>query len=178
MLKLCHGLEDRLLDGSDEEISDIADLVSVQCFFGILHYLIQFYKLQKGAHGSRADDTKGMKGPILDWISANDPLVPSLHRRNKSDRGFNHNKTGVLLCPAGLDWNIPEQVSYDVVLVNTYKSIFRIRHKLRSGELHVRGDQWPSFLYTSYDPENPWSGLLRNPLLVMVGLPVIIKNFN
>lgn len=123
MLKLCHGLEDRLLDGSNEEISDIADLVSVQWFLGILYCLILFYKLQKGAHGSRADDTKGMKGAILDWISVDEPLVPSLHRRNKADRGFNHQRTGALLCPAGLDWNIPEQVSYDIVLVSTYKSI-------------------------------------------------------
>lgn len=51
-----------------------------------------------------------MKGPILDWISAEEPLVPALHRRDKRDRGYNHNRTGALLCPAGLDWNDPEYV--------------------------------------------------------------------
>lgn len=28
LLKMCHGLEDRLLDGSDEDVTNIADLVS------------------------------------------------------------------------------------------------------------------------------------------------------
>jgi hypothetical protein len=42
--------------------------------------------------------------------------------------------------------------------------------KLRSGELHVRGDQWPLCLYADleYDSEDPWNGLLRNQLLVLV----------
>jgi hypothetical protein len=48
--------------------------------------------------------------------------------------------------------------------------IFSIKEKLRSGEMHIRGDQWPIFLYAdlAYDPEDPWSGLLRNQLLVTV----------
>jgi hypothetical protein len=46
----------------------------------------------------------------------------------------------------------------------------RIREKLSSGEMQVRGDQWPLFLYAdlAYDPEDPWNGLFRNQLLVMV----------
>lgn len=28
LLKMCHGLEDRLLDGSNEDVTNIADLVS------------------------------------------------------------------------------------------------------------------------------------------------------
>lgn len=34
----------------------------------------------------------------------------------------------------------------------------------------VRGDQWPIFIYAgySYDPEDPWNGLLRSSLLVSV----------
>jgi hypothetical protein len=36
--------------------------------------------------------------------------------------------------------------------------------------MHVRGDQWPLFLYAdlAYDPEDPWNGLLRNQLLITV----------
>jgi hypothetical protein len=36
--------------------------------------------------------------------------------------------------------------------------------------MHVRGDQWPFFLYAdlAYDPDDPWNGLLRNQLLVFV----------
>lgn len=29
LLRMCHGLEDRLLDGSDDVVTDIADLVCV-----------------------------------------------------------------------------------------------------------------------------------------------------
>jgi hypothetical protein len=43
-----------------------------------------------------------------------------------------------------------------------------IKEKLRSGEMHVRGDQWPLFLYAdlAYDPDDPWNGLMRSHLLV------------
>jgi hypothetical protein len=36
--------------------------------------------------------------------------------------------------------------------------------------MQVRGDQWPLFLYAdlAYDPEDPWSGLLRSQLLITV----------
>jgi hypothetical protein len=46
----------------------------------------------------------------------------------------------------------------------------RVKEKLRSGEMTVCGDQWPAFLYAGldYDAEDPWKGLLRNPLLVSV----------
>jgi hypothetical protein len=47
----------------------------------------------------------------------------------------------------------------------------RIKENLRSGEMLVCGDQWPIFLYAhqTYDPEDPWCGLLRSRLLVSVG---------
>lgn len=43
-----------------------------------------------------------------------------------------------------------------------------IKEKLRSGEMHVKGHQWPIFLYAdlAYDRDDPWSGLLRNNILV------------
>ena len=46
----------------------------------------------------------------------------------------------------------------------------RIKEKLCSGEMQVRGDQWPIFLYAdlAYDPDDPWNGLLRNQLLITV----------
>jgi hypothetical protein len=49
--------------------------------------------------------------------------------------------------------------------------VFRIKEKLRSGEMVVSGDQWPIFLYHgySYDPDDPWNGLFRCGLLVKVG---------
>ncbi|KAG1717906.1 hypothetical protein EDB19DRAFT_1838927 [Suillus lakei] len=65
--------------------------------------------------------------------------------------GFNHEVTGALLCPAGLDWSNVET-----------------KQNLKSGETAVRGDQWPMFLYAGYvyDPEDPWTGLLRSEILI------------
>ncbi|KAG2144247.1 hypothetical protein DEU56DRAFT_870396 [Suillus clintonianus] len=105
----------------------------------------------KGASGVRGDDTKSLKSAILDWISPKGAAIqPPLHRNSKIDRGFNHELTGSLLCPAGLDWHDMET-----------------RENLRSGESLVCGDPWPVFLYAhhTYDAEDPWCGLLRSRLL-------------
>ncbi|KAF8233407.1 hypothetical protein L208DRAFT_1557083 [Tricholoma matsutake] len=94
-----------------------------------------------------------MKAAIIDWITPPDrDLAPRLSRKHKFDRGFQHETTGALLCPAGIDWNNAE-----------------IKAKLKSGEMYVRGDQWPVFLYddNKFDPENPWKGLLCNHILVL-----------
>ena len=44
--------------------------------------------------------------------------------------------------------------------------------KLVNGQIQVAGDQWPIFLYANYtyDPEDPWNGLLHSGLLVSVSL--------
>ena len=63
-------------------------------------------KLSKGASGARGDDTKSLKGAVLDWITPKGQnLVPPLARNMKLDCGYNHERTGALLCPAGLDWS-------------------------------------------------------------------------
>ncbi|KIM77880.1 hypothetical protein PILCRDRAFT_824854 [Piloderma croceum F 1598] len=133
ILQSVPGLEDRLMEGSEEEVGHVAELI------------------QKGAASARSDDTKSLKGAILDWITPRgQPLSPALARNIKIDRGFHHERTGALLCPAGLDW-----------------SNFETKEKLRSGELSVAGDHWPVFLYQGhYDPEDPWNGLCRSTLLV------------
>ncbi|KAH6891717.1 hypothetical protein BKA70DRAFT_1376330 [Coprinopsis sp. MPI-PUGE-AT-0042] len=80
LLKLSPGLEKRLCNGSDEDIFHIAELI------------------QKGSAGARADDTKGLKGVILDWITPRGQcLQPPLMRNVKTDRGFYHPQTGELL---------------------------------------------------------------------------------
>lgn len=45
-----------------------------------------------------------------------------------------------------------------------------MRERLASGELAVRGDQWPMLVYANqeYDEDEPWEGLFRNQLLVWV----------
>ncbi|KAG2070763.1 hypothetical protein BDR04DRAFT_1128370 [Suillus decipiens] len=97
--------------------------------------------LGKGASVVQADDTKTLKSTILEW------LVP---RGQASDHGFSHKVTSTLLCPAGLDW------SYNLI------------NALKSSETAVHGDQWPIFLYASYDydPEDPWKELLRSEILI------------
>ncbi|TEB12107.1 hypothetical protein FA13DRAFT_1721977, partial [Coprinellus micaceus] len=104
--------------------------------------------LQKGASSGRSDDTKSLKGVVLDWIG---PLDPPLARNVKQSRGFHHDRTGFLLCPPELDWSDSD-----------------IRKQLRNKELTISGSHWPIFVYKNetYDPEAPWKGLFRNELLV------------
>ncbi|KAG1789484.1 uncharacterized protein HD556DRAFT_1433656 [Suillus plorans] len=126
-------LLERLKTGSEEEIIHVGELIG------------------KGAAGARGDDTKTLKSAVLDWISPKGAAIqPPLHRNSKIDRGFNHELTGSLLCPAGLDWKDAET-----------------RENLRSGEMLVCGDQWPIFLYAhhTFDADDPWCGLLRSHLL-------------
>ncbi len=71
--------------------------------------VIVYRQIQKGVSSARSDDTKSLKGVVLEWIAPRDkPLNPPLSRSVKTNRGFNHPVTGALLCPAGLDWNDPE----------------------------------------------------------------------
>ena len=48
----------------------------------------------------------GMKAVITDWITPPDrDLVPRLSWKHRFDQGSQHEATGALLCPAGVDWN-------------------------------------------------------------------------
>jgi hypothetical protein len=94
------------MEGSQEDIMHIAELVRA------LQYPIsklKEFQIRKGASSARSDDTKSLKGAVLDWITPRgQPLNPSLARNVKTDRGFHHERTGALLCPAGLDWSNTE----------------------------------------------------------------------
>ncbi|KAI0067315.1 hypothetical protein BV25DRAFT_1911964 [Artomyces pyxidatus] len=134
LLQSVPGLEERIINGSNEEVMIVSEL------------------LQRGSSAARSDDTKSIKGPIIDWITPRGQhLTPPLPRNTKMERGYHHESTGRLLCPAGLDWSLEE-----------------VKHKLQSGEMVVSGDQWPMFLYQGYryDADDPWKGLFRSDLLV------------
>ncbi|EAU87300.2 hypothetical protein CC1G_12213 [Coprinopsis cinerea okayama7 len=134
LLNLSPGLEERLCTGSDEDIFHVAEMI------------------QKGSSSARADDTKGLKTVIIDWITPpGQCLNPPLARNVKTDRGFYHEATGRLLCPIDEDWNDQET-----------------RELLRSGVKTVSGDQWPLLLFKDYkyNPDNIWDGLFRSQLLV------------
>ncbi|KIK17155.1 hypothetical protein PISMIDRAFT_80126, partial [Pisolithus microcarpus 441] len=109
--------------------------------------------IQKGTSVARSDDMKSMKATIVDWITPKgQALIPHIPRNAKTGRGFHHERTGALLCPAGYEWANSET-----------------KAKLHSSQLQVAGDQWPLFLYVdySYDVEDPWNSLLRSSLLVL-----------
>lgn len=136
LMTMVPGLEERLMNPSttEEEVQLVATM------------------LQKGASGARSDDTKSLKSAIIDWLTPpGEPLVPPIARNVKVDRGFNHEITGALLCPAGVDWSDQE-----------------VKQKLRTGELSIAGDQWPIFLYIGYKfyDDDPWRGLLRSTILL------------
>lgn len=111
------GLEERLMDGSEEDVMSIAELVRrIHWCPTYLALTACLRKIQKGVSGARSDDTKGLKGPILDWITPRgQTLNPPLARNVKMDRGYHHERTGALLCPAGLDWSNTE---YDSIYSN------------------------------------------------------------
>jgi hypothetical protein len=75
----------------------------------------------------------------------------------------------VLLASIGTDLSKRSGLPSSVILgyANMNGSI---KEKLKSGEMYVRGDQWPLFLYAdeNFDPKRPWDGLLRNQILVLV----------
>ena len=66
-------------------------------------------QLCKGVLGARGDDTRSLKGAVLDWIvPIGQTLNPSLNGNKKDDCGFKHERTGALLCPIDLDWSDDE----------------------------------------------------------------------
>lgn len=97
------------MDGSDEEVRHVADLVSASGYFFYMRWPQTSLQIQKGTSSARADDTKSLKSAVLDWINPRgQALNPPLVRNIKTDRGFHHEQTGALLCPAGLNWSDPE----------------------------------------------------------------------
>lgn len=136
LLNLIPGLKEIILDADPDEVTEVCA------------------SIQKGTNGGRADDTKGLKPAIIDWISPEDgePLRPKLPRNSKIERGFHHPRTGFLLCPISMDWADEE-----------------VREQLRNKEISVSGEDWPVFLFRDekFDSEEPWRGLLRSRLLVL-----------
>lgn len=84
-------------------------------------------QLQKGASSARSDDTKSLKSAIIDWLTPpGEALIPPISRNVKVERGFNHEVTGALLCPAGVDWSDQEWVptSFRSCMLGTFTILF------------------------------------------------------
>jgi hypothetical protein len=94
------------MECSNEESMTIADLVRLLYTHSSCSLSSILLQVQKGVSSARSDDTKSMKGAVLEWITPRDvPLNPPLSRNVKTNRGFHHSATGALLCPAGADWD-------------------------------------------------------------------------
>ena len=106
LLKSVPGLEERILTTeSEDEIYTISALVILGSLTLRSTYLPPC-QLQKGASSARSDDTKSLKSAIVDWLTPpGEPLIPPIARNVKSGRGFHHETTGKMLCPAGVDWS-------------------------------------------------------------------------
>lgn len=70
------------------------------------------HQLRKGEAGARGDDAANLTPVIVSWIGAlfehasHIALIPTL----KTDRGFEHELTGRLLCPVDYNWDDVTQV--------------------------------------------------------------------
>ena len=93
------------MESSEEDIVHIAELVRSFSAPFFAYFTKPLSQIQKGASSARSNDTKSLKGAILNWITPRgQPLNPPLARNVKIDHGFHHERTGALLCPTGLDW--------------------------------------------------------------------------
>ena len=82
-----------------------------------------------------------MKGAVIDWITPKgQSLNPHIPRNAKAVRGFNHERTGALLCPAGLDWAHTEYVLTELLSRFSIKHCtLRTKAKLINGQIQVAG---------------------------------------
>ena len=110
-MELSPGLDNRILRASADELHYVSEMVCAAFPKTFDDPVLIPVQLSKGASGARADDTKSLKSAIVDWIApSRGSLSPPLSRNVKTDRGFFHETTGSLLCPATLDWNDAEYV--------------------------------------------------------------------
>lgn len=72
----------------------------------LFFFFFSVIQLRKGSAAARGDDTKGLKGAVIDWITpSGQALNPPISRNSKVNRGFHHEVTGALLCPTYMDWS-------------------------------------------------------------------------
>ncbi|KAG2106917.1 hypothetical protein BD769DRAFT_1393086 [Suillus cothurnatus] len=113
-----------------------------------------YNKLNEGSDGARGDDSASLKCAVANWLMERTPTPnPTIHRQDKSGRGFYNDVTGGLLCPVDYDWSNP-----------TVRASIRDYHP----DFRITACSWPSFLYEDgcYDPQNPTNGLFKGKLLV------------
>ncbi|KAG6904683.1 hypothetical protein DXG01_008119, partial [Tephrocybe rancida] len=120
LMKITPNFREIIFTASEEELTRIADL------------------LQKGANGARSDDTKSLKGAVIEWITPKgQPLNPPLMRNVKIDRGIKQKLQRGELLVSGDEWPVfvyhgytydPEDpwngAFHSQLLVKVYKFMF------------------------------------------------------
>ena len=80
------GLRERLLEGDENNAVIIAEMVCLLVIHIVMH-IFTVLEVTKRCFQARSDDTKSLKGPILDWIILEgQSLTPPLSRNVKLDR--------------------------------------------------------------------------------------------
>jgi len=118
---------------------------------------VRRYEESKGC-SSRLDNSPGQGAESSAFSECQDnPRLPPSHHWRSSLPGWRRLERS--------------RVHFTFLIFRVMPSyLYRIRAKLSSGEMAVRGDQWPLLVYAKqvFDPEEPWDGLLRSKLLVWV----------
>ncbi|KAF9539267.1 hypothetical protein CPC08DRAFT_651227 [Agrocybe pediades] len=111
---------------------------------------------------ARSDDLSSLNKLALAYTAsaeAGECLVPPIKvgSTKSKTRGHKHPQLSRLLCPAKY-------------LADFDKDPEAFQKKLARGKVAVRSRDFPAFLYpkNGYDPNDLESGLLRNPVLIMV----------
>ncbi|KAI6151179.1 hypothetical protein BKA82DRAFT_4013723 [Pisolithus tinctorius] len=111
-------------------------------------------QLRKGADGACGDDTANLKQDIVSWLTdLFHPIEPPLCTTTKDERGFVHDVTGKLICPAEFDWDL---------------AIVKDGIQDRNPSYLVTAYSWPLFLYENFEfySTDAERGLFRSSLLI------------
>ncbi|KAL4070618.1 hypothetical protein J3A83DRAFT_4358750 [Scleroderma citrinum] len=118
LLRSVPGLEECLMAGSEEEVDIVSELL-----------IADINKLSKGTSGARDDDTKSLKGAVLDWITPRgQSLVLPLAHNMKVNHSFNHKIKAKLwngeIVISGDQWPLFLYVDYQYDSEDPWNSLF------------------------------------------------------
>jgi hypothetical protein len=116
---------------------------------------------------------------LIGLLPKDNPWIPRLHAISKRIAASITTARDTSSVPLGLIGQILSAQFFSLTLT-IFSRLSRTKENLRNGHLQVSGDQWPIFLYYeySYDPDDPWKGLLRSAIIVSVSLRFLAQMFN
>ncbi|KAG1865087.1 hypothetical protein C8R48DRAFT_772790 [Suillus tomentosus] len=108
---------------------------------------------KRGADAARGDDTSTLKDLVATWLNEDFHPPKLLRSDDKQSRGFLHDISGKLLCPAEWDWG---------------DDIVKAGIRDRTSDYIVSENLWPLFLYEGYkvNGNNLEQGLFKSKIMV------------